>query len=93
MLHLIFCHNIYLQLQHMECTTPRAQLMLMVAHLEPIDLTLFMIQTISNEAQSIAKEGLPDNVMLTRFILDAGVVVTRHEPTMVQLGPIKSVTV
>lgn len=63
-------------------TTLQAQLMLMVGRLESIDLTVFMIQTILNEAKSTAKEGLPDNVMLTQFILDAGVVVERHESTI-----------
>lgn len=56
--------------------------MLIVVRLESIDLTVFMIQMILNKAKSIAKEGLSDSVMLTRFILDAGVVVEHHESTI-----------
>lgn len=67
--------------------------MMIVARMEPIDLPLFVFQTIRAKAQSTAKEGLPYSVMLIQFMLDVGVVVEHHEPTTVQLNIINRVTV
>lgn len=55
--------------------------------------SLFTFQTIQAKTPSTANEGLPYSLMLTRFMLDASVVVGHHELTTMQLSPINSAIV
>lgn len=66
--------------------------MLMVARQEPLNLPLFMFQTVQTEAKSTTSYALPHRLMLTWFMIDAGVQLRADEPTIKLLEPIDTVT-
>lgn len=94
MLHPLFINNINSSFHNTEYTTHRARFMLMVEHLESIDLPLYMFQAIWTETLSTSQfQGLPYEVMLSCFLMHIGVEVRRYKPATRQLDPIYATTV
>ena len=91
-MNLIIANNIDPRQHKTEVGMDRARFMIRVARGIPIDLVGYIFERIRSEARFITIDILPFGILITRFLLHAGVVSEPAERSRFPMAPINSTT-